>query len=126
MPHLLLGTYTDRSHIVAFTPPTKTSQPEIAHIADIAVPRASWWAKHPKYSDIWYAALEADDNGGKTLGVEGFIGVYRITLEGQCECLGQVSAKENPCHVAVVAGGAGLAVANVSICYGCSRANNTS
>lgn len=114
MSHVLLGTYTAQSHIIEIRPPTADRPVGFSHIADIPVPRASWWTKHPRYTDIWYAALEADDRGGATLGVEGAVGVYRLGKDGACEKLGEVSAVDNPCHVAVVAEERGLAVANVS------------
>jgi hypothetical protein len=111
---LLLGTYTSVTHLVDFVPPTNSSPPSIRLIKNLPIPRASWIARHPVHSDIWYIAHEADDDGGATANVEGKIWVYRITPNGEAERLGEVSARDNPCHITVIGGGIGLAVANVS------------
>jgi hypothetical protein len=111
---LLLGTYTSTVHLVEFIPPTTSRAPTLRLIKNLAIPRASWIRKHPKLNYIWYIAHEADDDGGRVAGVEGFIWVYRITPDGHAEKLGEVSAVDNPCHVEVVSGGTGLAAACVS------------
>ena len=64
--------------------------------------------------DICYIAHEADDDGGSISGVEGKIWAYGISPEGDATRLGEVSAVDNPCHIAVIGGGVGLAVVNVS------------
>lgn len=114
MTILLLGTYTNVTHLVDFTPPTSTAAPSIRHLKDLPIPRASWIARHPTHSDIFYIAHEADDGGGAVTGVEGKLWVYRISPEGEANRLGEVTSVDNPCHVVVVAGGRGLAAANVS------------
>jgi hypothetical protein len=111
---LLLGTYTSVTPLVDFVPPTKISPPSIQHVKDLPIPRASWITRHPTLSDIWYIAHEADDGGGSISRVAGKIWVYRISPGGDAMRLGEVSAVDNPCHIAVIGGGVGLAVVNVS------------
>jgi 6-phosphogluconolactonase (cycloisomerase 2 family) len=114
MTRLLLGSYTPVVYDVEFTPPTESSPPRLEKVRDLPIGwGASWLTRHPTHRDVWYVALEADDDGGVKLGVEGHIAAYRITESG-AELLSQVSAVDNPCHVEVVGSGRGLAVANVS------------
>jgi 6-phosphogluconolactonase (cycloisomerase 2 family) len=114
MTRLLLGSYTPVVYDVEFTPPTKSSPARLEKVRDLPIGwGASWLTRHPTHRDVWYVALEADDDGGVKLGVEGHIAAYRITESG-AELLSQVSAVDNPCHVEVVGSGRGLAVANVS------------
>jgi hypothetical protein len=112
--YLLLGTYTPVAHLVEFVAPTSSSPPSLRRIKDLSIPRASWITRHPTLRDICYIAHEADDGGGSISGVEGKIWVYRISPEGDAMRLGEVSAVDNPCHIAVIGGGIGLAVVNVS------------
>lgn len=113
--NLLLGTYTSVTHLVEFTAPTPSSPPSLRLVKDLPIPRASWITRHPSLQDIWYISYEADDGGGSIAGVEGKVWVYRISPEGDVARLGEVSAVDNPCHIAVVGGGAALASVNVSI-----------
>lgn len=115
---LLLGTYTPSVYQVQFNPPTQSSPPSIQKIRDLPIGwGASWLTQHPTLRDIWYVALEADDQGGIDLSVEGKIAAFRIDESG-ARLLCETSAVNNPCHVEVVGHGIGLAVANVSCCHG--------
>lgn len=114
MATLLLGTYTDTTHLVHFTPPNGSDAPSLRLTKNLNISRASWISRHPKHADIFYIAHEADDGGGSIPDVEGKVWAYRITQEGESTLLGEVYAVGNPCHVAVVGDGSGLAVANVS------------
>jgi len=113
--NFLLGTYTSVTHLVEFTAPTPSSPPSLRLVKDLPISRASWITRHSSLRDIWYIAHEADDGGGSIAGVEGKVWVYRISLEGDVARLGEVSAVDNPCHIAVVGEGTGLASVNVSI-----------
>ena len=114
MTSLLLGTYTDHTHLVRFTPPSEASPPSLQRLKDLDIPRASWITRHPQHADIFYIAHEVDDGGGTIPGIEGKVWVYRITPDGDATQLGEVSAGGNPCHVQVVGESIGLAVASVS------------
>jgi len=111
---LLLGTYTPVTHLIELVAQTQSSRLSVRHIKDLPIPRASWITRHPTLNDIWYIAHETDDGGGSMPGVEGKVWSYRITSEGDATRLGEVSAVDNPCHLAVIGGGTGLAVVNVS------------
>ena len=108
---LLLGSYTDHIFDVNFHPPTPSSAPRLEPKAELPIgPRASWLCVHPRLPNIWYAALESHSDAA--------VAVYDILPQGQgVKELGRVMTKERPCHVAVVAAGKALAVANVSLLY---------
>lgn len=112
--HLILGTYTPVTHMVEFAATTSSSPPSLRLVKDLPIPRASWITRHPSLRDIYYIAHEVDDGGGSISGVEGKIWVYRISPEGDAVRLGEVSAVDNPCHIALIGGGAGLASVNVN------------
>lgn len=114
---ILLGSYTNTTHLARFTAPSAESPAALEVLKELAIPRASWITRHPSLADIFYIAHEADDDGGRIDNVEGKLWVYRISREGEAEKLGEVSAKENPCHVVVVGDGRGLAAANVGTAY---------
>lgn len=114
MTSLLLGTYTDVTHLVRFTPPSESTPPSLERVKDLDIPRASWITRHPQHADIFYIAHEVDDGGGTVPGIEGKVWVYRISPDGDATRVGEVAAGGNPCHVQVVGGGVGLAVTSVS------------
>ncbi|WVQ79355.1 hypothetical protein IAT38_001452 [Cryptococcus sp. DSM 104549] len=104
---LLLGAYQPTIYDAIFTPPTDTSPPSLAVTRRLDIgPNASWLAPHPTIHDIWYAAIEAVEDGDVAEVV-----VFRLGKTGS-KVLGRVSAIGSPCHVVVVASGRGLAVAN--------------
>ena len=114
---VLLGSYSSLTYDTQFTPPGPNSPPKLESAGTVNIgPRASWLLQHPIHRDIWYAAIEDDDEGGKKVGVRGKIEAYRLGgSDGrEVEVLCSVSAGDNPCHIAIVQGGKALAATNVS------------
>ena len=112
---LILGTYSPVVHLVEFTPPDGSTPPSLTAVKELSIADASWLTRHPVHKDIWYACIEPNDDGGKRLSVEGRVECYRITEKGDYEKLSQVSTVDNPCHIEVIQGGKGLAIANVRL-----------
>ena len=110
---LLLGTYAPTVSLVSFTPPQDGKAGSVSVVKELPIANASWIIRHPVHKDIFYTCIEEFDGGGTVLGIEGSVAVFRIDTDGKYEKLGQVSAVDNPCHIAVLENGKSLVVANV-------------
>ncbi|WVW85884.1 hypothetical protein I302_107922 [Kwoniella bestiolae CBS 10118] len=107
---LLLGAYQPHIYDVLFHPPTPFTAPRLELQQKLNIgPNASWLCQHPTHKDVWYAVFECES---KPEVVAFSIGSKAEGEEVQAELLGRVPASGTPCHVQVVGGATGLAIAN--------------